>query len=262
MSIRRSPSPPRKNFTIIANETLSDSRLTWEARGLLGYLLSKPDDWRVSVKHLMKESPSAKKDKLYALLNELREHGYADLETEHDGGGKFAGTVWVIYDSPQSTASGFTVSGITASGETASGESGRIVRTDLDQELNRLRTEKTNTSPEKSGDGVSSPKPYEQEFQQLWDVYPPSRRLAKKEAYGCVVARLRSGVTFEALMEATVNYARLKANSEARYILHPKTFYGSNLRYVDFLNGAVGTSENTNAPDAYDDIRAFLERGE
>ncbi len=47
-------SPRRHRFVIIDQHAVEDSRLSWAARGLLGYLLSRPDDWKVLVNDLRK----------------------------------------------------------------------------------------------------------------------------------------------------------------------------------------------------------------
>ena len=265
MSIRRSPSPLRKNFTVLSNATLEDKRLSWEAKGLLAYLLSKPDDWHVNVKHhLVKESPSAKKDKVYTLLNELRKFGYADVEKVRDSGGEFSGTTWIIYDFDRFTVSGFTVSGDTVSGQTVSDESVRIVRTEEYQELIETRTDfDTSTSPLQGDEKkAAEQKPFIAEFEQLWAIYP--RRIAKKVAYEKVVARLRSGVKLETLLSATIAYAEIREGEDASFTLHPSTFYGSSLRYEDYLEGgtALVESRQPKPNGAYSDIEAFLQRGE
>ena len=47
-----------KNFFAASNEPFNDDRLTWEARGVMGYLLSKPDDWQVRFNDLVKRGPA------------------------------------------------------------------------------------------------------------------------------------------------------------------------------------------------------------
>jgi len=44
----------RHRFVIIDQQAIEDTRLSWAARGLLGYLLSRPDDWKVLVNDLKK----------------------------------------------------------------------------------------------------------------------------------------------------------------------------------------------------------------
>lgn len=66
----------RHRFLIIDQRAIEDDRLSWAARGLLGYLLSKPDDWKVLVNDLRKRGDLGR-DGIYRLLKELRTVGYA-----------------------------------------------------------------------------------------------------------------------------------------------------------------------------------------
>lgn len=95
-------SPRSRNFTVIDNATLADGRLSWAARGLLVYLLSKPDDWCVSPKQLI-NAGTAGRDAVYGYLAELETVGYA-AKSRARKTGQFAGYDWVIYDSPRAAA--------------------------------------------------------------------------------------------------------------------------------------------------------------
>ena len=46
----------KKRFSIIDNRVIEDKRLTWGARGLLEYMLSKPDDWKFYMSELITHS--------------------------------------------------------------------------------------------------------------------------------------------------------------------------------------------------------------
>ena len=59
-----------RNFTIIPNDLVNDERLTFEALGLLTYLLSQPDDWRV-VPGQIKNRGGVGRNKTYQLIKEL-----------------------------------------------------------------------------------------------------------------------------------------------------------------------------------------------
>ena len=61
----------RERFTIIDNRILENSSLSWAARGVLAYLLSRPDDWRIIVKDIQRRGDLGR-DGVYALLRELR----------------------------------------------------------------------------------------------------------------------------------------------------------------------------------------------
>jgi len=44
----------RHRFVVLDQGAVEDTRLSWAARGLLGYLLSRPDDWKVLIGDLRK----------------------------------------------------------------------------------------------------------------------------------------------------------------------------------------------------------------
>ena len=63
------------NFTVLDNKTIKDPALSWKATGLLCYLLSLPDNWKVISEHLA----SVKTDGITVVrssLSELEEAGY------------------------------------------------------------------------------------------------------------------------------------------------------------------------------------------
>jgi hypothetical protein len=62
-------------FTIIGNSALQDSSLSWAERGLLVYMLSLPDDWKVHERELLKHTTD-KKLATHNALVELIRAGY------------------------------------------------------------------------------------------------------------------------------------------------------------------------------------------
>lgn len=75
MTIVRTKHNVQKKYTILNNETLRDPKLSLEAVGLWARLLSRPDDWEISVQEL-KKSCGCGENKIYKLLNELIGLGY------------------------------------------------------------------------------------------------------------------------------------------------------------------------------------------
>lgn len=71
------------SYAIIDPYFLSDERLSWKAKGLLGYLLSKPSNWRVYVSDLVKRSKDGK-DAVYSALRELEAAGYIERRQLRD----------------------------------------------------------------------------------------------------------------------------------------------------------------------------------
>lgn len=62
-------------YVMLNKSLLDDDRLSWKAKGILAYLLSKPDDWTIIIEHLIKQSTDGEKS-LRAGLNELKEFNY------------------------------------------------------------------------------------------------------------------------------------------------------------------------------------------
>jgi len=92
-----------RDFLIVANTTVQDSRLSWEARGLLVYLLSLPSDWQIKVSHLQKQG-GAGRDVLRRMLRELQEFGYVSgigrESQERAKRGQFGKTEIQVYETP------------------------------------------------------------------------------------------------------------------------------------------------------------------
>jgi hypothetical protein len=74
---------------------VEDDRLSWAARGLLCYLLSRPDDWKVLVNDLRKRG-NLGRDGIYRLLKELRTVGYARFLRLRDRNGRIRGGIYII----------------------------------------------------------------------------------------------------------------------------------------------------------------------
>ena len=88
----------RQNFTVIPNEMANDDRLGADTLGLLVYLLTKPNDWKVRVNELRKRFDMGK-DKTYRILGNLEQLGYVIRESVRTEG-KFAETRYIVRDLP------------------------------------------------------------------------------------------------------------------------------------------------------------------
>lgn len=77
--------PRRHRYSQIDTRCVEDTRLSWAARGLLAYLLSRPDDWKILVNHLVKQGDVGR-DGIYRLLKELRTYSYVEFMRHRDKG--------------------------------------------------------------------------------------------------------------------------------------------------------------------------------
>ena len=84
-----------KEYTVIKNKLLNDKSLSWEARGMLVYLLSKPDTWIVKKQDLIESSPAAGK-KTARILKELETTGYIKRNKFRNEKGQWEWHTWVF----------------------------------------------------------------------------------------------------------------------------------------------------------------------
>ena len=98
-TIRRLPRHHR--FVVIEHSVVEDSRLSWAARGILVYLLSKPDDWSVRVTDLSRRGDLGRCS-IYKLLKELREFGYVTYHPQRNEKGQYRGGIYTVHEAPES----------------------------------------------------------------------------------------------------------------------------------------------------------------
>lgn len=89
----------QKDFTIIYNGVLENPRLSFKAKGLWAYCMSKPDNWQFHVCHLAKVSKEGI-DSIYSALKELQAEGLVKKSQENTGG-CFGKMDYIIYPYPQ-----------------------------------------------------------------------------------------------------------------------------------------------------------------
>lgn len=91
-------------YVVISKEGLEDTRLSWKARGILSYLLGKPDTWKVVMEHLKKEAPDGARSLRSGLL-ELQFFGYLEKFVEKDKGRfkQFGYNIYEVSQKPDAT---------------------------------------------------------------------------------------------------------------------------------------------------------------
>lgn len=108
MNITRAPR--RRGFVIIPNRAVEDTRLSYRARGVLAYLLSRPDGWQTDSDRLAEQAPEGR-DAVRTALRELEGAGYLRRTKRQGDGGRWI-TETVVTDDP--TDDGFSGVGATS----------------------------------------------------------------------------------------------------------------------------------------------------
>lgn len=88
----------RTTYTVIDNEAVRNTDLSWRATGLLVYLLSLPDDWSVNVTDLSRRKVDGK-TATRSTMQELEDAGYLTIKTEYEG--TLRRYIWTVYEEPQ-----------------------------------------------------------------------------------------------------------------------------------------------------------------
>lgn len=86
------------NFTIVNNNILRDKTMSFEAKGMLCYILSLPDNWVLHTSHLIKEF-NIGRHYLKRCFDEIEAAGYmAKLGMIKGKGNRFEGFNYMFYD--------------------------------------------------------------------------------------------------------------------------------------------------------------------
>ena len=100
MAIVRAPRP-NSNFYLLDKSISEDRRLSWAARGLLIFLLGKPDYWKINISNLIDQTKCSFKpcgrDGVYSLLKELVDTGYVIKSQDNNpSSGRFGKVDYVV----------------------------------------------------------------------------------------------------------------------------------------------------------------------
>lgn len=141
----------KDNPYILLNKTaLEDSNLSFKAKGILAYLMSKPDNWKSSVQDLINNGVDGR-DSIKSGLRELKRHGYL-IKRPIKENGKFVEWEEIIFEIPQESAklifknqecrkkestingnatSGKSINGKTSIGKSINGKAVDIINTNI-----------------------------------------------------------------------------------------------------------------------------------
>lgn len=86
-------------YSQIDNAMINDGRLSLECIGLLTYLLSKPEDWTISMQQVQSHFKIGR-EKLQRIIKDLEQTGYLIRMKPQNEQGQFIGTSWYVTDEP------------------------------------------------------------------------------------------------------------------------------------------------------------------
>lgn len=89
-----------KGKELVSRDAMQDGRLSMKARGILAYLVSKPDRWRTSAAAIAGTCDKDGREAIANGLSELETLGYLVRRRKHGSDGRW-GWFWVYSDSPE-----------------------------------------------------------------------------------------------------------------------------------------------------------------
>lgn len=113
------------NFVTVHKDFIHDSNISWKAKGILLYLLSRPDNWQIYETELEQHSTDGLSG-LKSGIKELEEIGYIQRNRKRDKSGRLNGYEYLVYEQPHHirfSNVGKTVNGKTNNGKTVNGKS-------------------------------------------------------------------------------------------------------------------------------------------
>lgn len=84
-------------YFMMLRATAQNKNLSYEARGLIAYLLSKPDDWEIMIEDLCQECG---RGRVYRIIKDLLEDNYLERIYHRDEFGKIVYVEYVVHEQP------------------------------------------------------------------------------------------------------------------------------------------------------------------
>lgn len=160
-----------ENYVTLPNVTIQDIELSWEARGLLAFMLSLPTDWAIYKEWLAEQSAMCGKDKLNRILDELIVSGYLVKQQKRSGAGKFAENDWLVYSEKQQADELNTVDGSTVTGKPVNGEPAATKETSLQSKQSTKETVNTKETAQSEKKPFCLPEKLNLDAWSLWTEY-------------------------------------------------------------------------------------------
>ena len=92
-----------KRFTHIDNDILNASVISFKAKGILCYLLSKPDDWKVYLFEVAKHTTEGMHS-IRTGIKELMAAGYITKQVIRDDKGKIIEHIYDVFEDPSKSS--------------------------------------------------------------------------------------------------------------------------------------------------------------
>lgn len=217
------------NYSVISNDFLRRSDLSWKAKGIMAYLLTLPDDWMVYTDEIANHSKDGR-DGFLAGWRELKKNGYIERYPIKEKG-KIIRWETVVRENPTAKAfpplTDFPQVANPLDGFPCDGNSHPTNYL----ETNYLSKQNTNKNNISADPAKAEPVPdYVGEFNILWKLYPKGRKQGKDKAKAAYLRerKKKNGPSFELVKSKLLEYIQqIKVKqTQQQYIKQGGTWFG------------------------------------
>lgn len=219
------------NFTPVPNDVITiKSGLSIEARWLLIYLLSRPQDWIVYIKDIQNQS-GVGRDKAQRMLRELVDARWVRKSIERGEDGKWSKVDYEVFDQPEGQEISTSPQPEKPSPVLPSPENQSLTKDGI--------IPKTEDTKPTAADAA-----LDEEFREFWAAYPrrsphSNPRAPARAKY--ILAR-RKGVPHETLVKAVKVYADLMRGKDPQFVKTAEVWFNKRC-WEEFEDQAATTGE-------------------
>ena len=91
--------PKNKDFTVMSNHHLRNRDLSLKSKGLMSYMLSRPDNWDFTIAGLSSLNKDGV-DAIARIIQELESHGYLERIRQRGKNGTFGPMEYILHEKP------------------------------------------------------------------------------------------------------------------------------------------------------------------
>ena len=248
----------KDNFTVVTNQLINDQTLSWAAKGVFCYLLSKPTDWQFFIGDIVKHA-ACTEYQVQKLIKELETAGYIKRYKDVKPGTNKLYWVWEINIEKENLRQPEIATIVNCDGRKIVPYTNTNTDTNTDLTVKPLRdinnTDVLFTSLPPKG-AVAD---HEDDWEQFWKSYTPVKidgRVVQKGSKS--VARKKymqirkKGVTHDELMQGMLAYIRYC--KENAILSCGVAVFLNQERWKDDYGGPVVLAESTKLNDAQQEL--------
>lgn len=248
----------KDNFTVVTNQLINDQTLSWAAKGVLCYLLSKPTDWQFFISDIVKHA-ACTEYQVQKLIKELETAGYIKRYKDVKPGTNKLYWVWEINIEKENLRQPEIATIVNCDGRKIVPYTNTNTDTNTDLTVKPLRdinnTDVLFTSLPPKG-AVAD---HEDDWEQFWKSYTPVKidgRVVQKGSKS--VARKKymqirkKGVTHAELMQGMLAYIRYC--KENAILSCGVAVFLNQERWKDDYGGPVVLAESPKLNDAQQEL--------